>query len=134
VALVRRRWLADTKRADQAMSHGDYDTFWKNSGASVIVTLLNTKTFLSTTRRVGDYGRRRPNNYVELRKAKKSLSDYRSVDDGAEFLNYAGDAQFTMTRTSTCRAASPAYNHWLKGIDCVERQAPVRIMRAAATP
>jgi uncharacterized protein len=118
----------------EAMSHGDYDTFWKNSGSSVIDHLAEYKDIpvYHTTGWYDSWTTQVANiNYVELRKAKKSLQ--RLIIGpwmhSAEFLNYAGDAQFTDDAgIDLPRLHLEWYNHWLKGIDNgVERQAPVRI-------
>jgi putative CocE/NonD family hydrolase len=118
----------------EAMSHGDYDQFWKDSGSSVIDHLAEYKDipvyhttgwYDSWTAQVANF------NYVSLRKAKKSLQ--RLIIGpwmhSAEFLNYAGDAQFTDDAgVDLPRMHLAWYNHFLKGMDNgVERQMPVRI-------
>jgi putative CocE/NonD family hydrolase len=118
----------------EAMSHGDYDTFWKDSGASVIDHLVEYKDIpvYHTTGWYDSWTTQVANiNYVSLRKAKKSLQ--RLIIGpwmhSAEFLNFAGDAQFTDDAgIDLPRLHLAWYNHWLKGIDNgVERQPPVRI-------
>jgi putative CocE/NonD family hydrolase len=116
------------------MSHGDYDQFWKDSGSSVIDHLAEYKDvpvyhttgwYDSWTAQVANL------NFVSLRKAKKSLQ--RLIigpwTHSAEFLTYAGDAQFTDDAgIDLPRLHLAWYNHWLKGMDTgVERQMPVRI-------
>jgi uncharacterized protein len=118
----------------EAMSHGDYDAFWKDSGSSVVDHLAEYKDvpvyhttgwYDSWTASVANL------NYVSLRKSKKSLQ--RLIIGpwlhSSEFLNYAGEAQFTDDASVDLPRMHLAwYNHWLKGIDNgVERQMPVRI-------
>jgi putative CocE/NonD family hydrolase len=118
----------------EAMSHGDYDAFWKDSGSSVVDHLAEYKDvpvyhttgwYDSWTASVANL------NYVSLRKAKKSLQ--RLIIGpwlhSAEFLNYAGEAQFTDDAgVDLPRMQLAWYNHWLKGVDNgVEREMPVRI-------
>jgi len=118
----------------EAMSHGDYDRFWKDSGSSVIDHLAEYKDVAEyhTTGWYDSWTASVANiNYVSLRKAKKSLQ--RLIIGpwlhSAEFLNYAGEAQFTDdAAVDLPRMHLAWYNHWLKGIDNgVEREMPVRI-------
>jgi putative CocE/NonD family hydrolase len=118
----------------EAMGHGDYDRFWKDSGSSVIDHLAEYKDIpvYHTTGWYDSWTTQVANiNYVSLRKAKKSLQ--RLIIGpwmhSAENLNFAGDAQFTEDAgIDLPRLHLAWYNHWLKGIDNgVERQAPVRI-------
>jgi uncharacterized protein len=121
-------WLVD------AMSHGDYDGFWKDSGSSVVDHLAEYKDvpvyhttgwYDSWTASVANI------NYMSLRKSKKSLQ--RLIIGpwlhSAEFLNYAGEAQFTDDAAVDLAWVHLAwYNRFLKGIDNgVEREMPVRI-------
>ena len=60
----------------EAMSHGDYDDFWKNSGASVVDHLAGYKDVpeYHTTGWYDSWGTQVANiNFVELRRTKKSL-------------------------------------------------------------
>jgi putative CocE/NonD family hydrolase len=60
----------------EAMSHGDYDDFWKNSGASVVDHLAEYKDVpeYHTTGWYDSWGTQVANiNFVELRRTKKSL-------------------------------------------------------------
>jgi len=60
----------------EAMSHGDYDAFWKDAGASVVDHLAEYKDVpeYHTTGWYDSWGTQVANlNYVELRKEKKSL-------------------------------------------------------------
>ena len=118
----------------EAMNHGDYDAFWKDSGSSVIDHLAEYKDIpvYHTTGWYDSWTASVANlNYVSLRKAKKSLQ--RLIIGpwlhSAEFLNYAGEAQFTDDAgVDLPRMELAWYNHWLKGIDNgVEREMPVRI-------
>ena len=118
----------------EAMSHGDYDGFWKDSGSSVIDHVAEYKDvpvyhttgwYDSWTASVANI------NYVSLRSAKKSLQ--RLIigpwTHSSEFLNYAGEAQFTDDAgVDLPRMHLAWYDHWLKGIDNgVDRGMPVRI-------
>src|SRR5216110_3056359 len=84
----------------EAMSHGDYDDFWKNSGASVVDHLAEYKDVpeYHTTGWYDSWGTQVANiNFVELRRTKKSLQ--RLIVGpwihSSEELSYAGEAQFT---------------------------------------
>ena len=118
----------------EAMSHGDYDGFWKDSGSSVIDHLAEYKDvpvyhttgwYDSWTASVANI------NYVLLRKSKRSLQ--RLIIGpwlhSAEFLNYAGEAQFSDDAgVDLPRMHLAWYDHWLKGIDNgIDRGMPVRI-------
>lgn len=121
-------WLID------AMSHGDYDDFWKNSGASVVDHLTEYKDVpeYHTTGWYDSWGTQVANmNFVELRKNKKSLQ--RLIVGpwihSSENLSYAGEAQFTDDAALDLTAFTLRwFDHWLKGIDNgVDREPPVRI-------
>ena len=82
------------------MSHGDYDDFWKNHGSSVVDHLAEYKDIpvLHFTGWYDSWGTQVANlNYVELRKAKRSLQ--RLIvgpwTHGGQTRSYAGQAQFT---------------------------------------
>jgi putative CocE/NonD family hydrolase len=122
------KWLIE------AMSHGDYDDFWKNAGSSVVDHLAEYKDVpeYHTTGWYDSWGTQVANlNFVELRKSKKSLQ--RLIVGpwihSSEMLSYAGEAQFTDDAalnlgTFTLRW----FDHFLKGADNgVDREPPVRI-------
>lgn len=118
----------------EAMRHGDYDDFWKNHGSSVVDHLAEYKDIpvYHITGWYDSWGTQVANlNYIELRKAKKSLQ--RLIigpwTHGGQTRSFAGEAQFTPD------AALDIYpwrlrwlDRWLKGVDNgVDREAPVRI-------
>ena len=118
----------------EAMSHGDYDTFWKDSGASVIDHLAEYKDVpeYHTTGWYDSWGTQVANlNYVELRRTKKSLQ--RLIVGpwihSSENLSYAGEAQFTDDAALDLTAFHLRwFDHWLKSMDNgVDREPPVRI-------
>ena len=118
----------------EAMSHGDYDDFWKNHGASVVDHLAEYKDVpvYHTTGWYDSWGSQVANlNYVELRKAKKSLQ--RLIvgpwTHGGQTRSYAGQAQFTADAALDFDAWRLRwFDRWLKGVDNgVDREPPVRI-------
>ena len=118
----------------EAMGHGDYDAFWKDSGSSVIDHLAEYKDVpeYHTTGWYDSWGTPVANlNFPELRKAKKSLQ--RLIVGpwihSSENLSYAGEAQFTPDAALDLNAFHLRwFDHWLKGIDNgVDREPPVRI-------
>ncbi len=118
----------------EAMSHGDYDDFWRNAGSSVVDKLDQYKDVpeYHTTGWYDSWGTSVANlNFVELRKAKKSLQ--RLIVGpwihSSENYNYAGIAQFTDDAALDLQAFHLRwFDHWLKGIDNgVDREPPVRI-------
>ena len=118
----------------EAMSHGDYDAFWKDHGSSVVDHLAEYKDVpeYHTTGWYDSWGTSVANlNFVELRKAKKSLQ--RLIVGpwihSSENLSYAGEAQFTADAALDLEAFHLRwFDHWLKGIDNgVDREPPVRI-------
>jgi len=118
----------------EAMGHGDYDDFWKNSGASVVDHLEEYKDVpeYHTTGWYDSWGTQVANmNFVELRKNKKSLQ--RLIIGpwihSRENTSYAGEAQFTDDAALDLPAFHLRwFDHWLKGIDNgVDREPPVRI-------
>jgi len=118
----------------EAMSHGDYDEFWKDAGSSVVDHLKEYKDVpeYHTTGWYDSWGTPVANlNFVELRKAKKSLQ--RLIVGpwihSSENHSYAGEAQFTEDAALDLEAFHLRwYDHWLKGIDNgVDREPPVRI-------
>jgi hypothetical protein len=118
----------------EAMSHGDYDSFWKDSGSSVVDHLAEYKDVpeYHTTGWYDSWGASVANlNFAELRKAKKSLQ--RLIVGpwihSAENLSYAGEAQFTADAALDLEAFHLRwFDHFLKGVDNgVDREPPVRI-------
>jgi putative CocE/NonD family hydrolase len=118
----------------EAMSHGDYDDFWKNMGASVVDHLAEYKDIPVDL--VGgwydSWGAQTANlNYVELAKAKKG--PIRLImgpwTHGGQPQSFAGEAEFGPEAALDFAAFHLRwFNHWLKGIDNgVDREAPVRI-------
>ncbi len=118
----------------EAMSHGDYDAFWKDSGSSVVDHLAEYKDIpeYHTTGWYDSWGTPVANlNYVELRRTKKSLQRLivgpwiHSSEDSS----HAGEAQFTADAALDLPAFHLRwFDHWLKGIDNgVDREPPVRI-------
>jgi uncharacterized protein len=118
----------------EAMSHGDYDDFWKDSGSSVVDHLAEYKDVpeYHTTGWYDSWGAQVANlNYVELSKAKHSLQ--RLIVGpwihSSENRDFAGQAQFTEDAALDLWAFHLRwFDHWLKGIDNgVDREPPVRI-------
>jgi putative CocE/NonD family hydrolase len=118
----------------EAMSHGDCDDFWKNSGASVVDHLAEYKDVpeYHTTGWYDSWGTQVANiNFVELRRTKKSLQ--RLIIGpwihSSENLSYAGEAQFTDDAALDLTTFHLRwFDHWLKGIDNgVDREPPMRI-------
>ena len=118
----------------EAMSHGDYDDFWKDSGSSVVDHLVQYKDVpvFHVTGWYDSWGTQVANlNYVELRKTKKSLQ--RLIigpwTHGGQARSFAGEAQFTDDAALDFEPWRQRwFDHWLKGIDNgVDREAPVRI-------
>jgi hypothetical protein len=118
----------------EAMSHGEYDAFWKDSGSSVIDHLAEYKDIPAyhTTGWYDSWGTQVANlNYVELRRTKKSLQ--RLIVGpwihSSENRSYAGKAQFTEDAALDLQAFQLRwFDRWLKGIDNgVDREPPVRI-------
>jgi uncharacterized protein len=118
----------------EAMSHGAYDGFWKDHGASVVDHLSEYKDIpvYHVTGWYDSWGTSVANlNYVELAKHKHSVQ--RLIVGpwihSSEHLSYAGQAQFgsdaALDRTAFYLRW---FDHWLKSIDNgVEREPPVRI-------
>jgi putative CocE/NonD family hydrolase len=118
----------------EALGHGDYDDFWKNSGSSVVDHLADYEDVpeYHTTGWYDSWGTQVANlNFAELRKTKKSLQ--RLIVGpwihSSENRNYAGEAQFTQDAALDLWAFHLRwFDHWLKGIDNgVDREPPVRI-------
>jgi putative CocE/NonD family hydrolase len=117
-----------------AMSHGDYDEFWKDQGSSVVDHLAEYKDIpvYHVTGWYDSWGAQVANlNFVELRRTKKSLQ--RLIIGpwihSSERLTYAGEAQFTDDAALDVPSFELRwFDHWLKGIDNgVDREPPVRI-------
>ena len=122
------RWLIE------AMSHGDYDSFWKDSGSSVLDHLAEYKDIpeYHVTGWYDSWGTQVANyNFLELSKAKKSLQ--RLIVGpwmhSQENLTYAGEAQFTPDAALDLDALHLRwFDRFLKGIDNgVDREPRVRI-------
>jgi uncharacterized protein len=118
----------------EAMRHGSYDAFWKNSGSSVVDHVPEYKDIpvYHLTGWYDSWGTQVANmNYVVLSKAKKSLQ--RLIVGpwihSQEKLDYAGVAQFTPDAALDLGAFQRRwFDHFLKGIDNgVDREPPVRI-------
>ena len=118
----------------EAMGHGDYDSFWKDAGSSVVDHLAEYKDVpeYHTTGWYDSWGTPVANlNFAELRKAKKSLQ--RLIVGpwihSSENLSYAGEAQFTADAALDLEAFHLRwFDHFLKGVDNgVDREPPVRI-------
>jgi putative CocE/NonD family hydrolase len=118
----------------EAMSHGDYDDYWKNMGASVIDHVAEYKDI--PVYLVGgwydSWDLQTANlNYVALSKAKKG--PIRLImgpwTHGGQTLSHAGEAEFGPDAALDFAAFHLRwFNRWLKGIDNgVDRDAPVRI-------
>jgi uncharacterized protein len=118
----------------EAMSHGDYDSFWKDAGADVVEHVAQYKD-IPVYHFGGWYdswGTQTANlNYVVLSKNKKSLQ--RLImgpwTHGGQSRSYAGEADFGPDAAIDFDAfEQPWFDHWLKGIDNgVDREPAVRI-------
>ncbi len=122
------RWLIE------AMSHGAYDSFWKDHGSSVVDHIQEYKDIpvYHVTGWYDSWGTQVANmNFVALTRAKKSLQ--RLIVGpwihSQERLSYAGEAQFTPDASLELGSFQRRwFDHWLKGIDNgVDREPPVRI-------
>jgi putative CocE/NonD family hydrolase len=118
----------------EAMSHGDYDDFWKDHGASVVDHLSDYKDVPAyhVTGWYDSWGTSVANlNYIALSKSKKSLQRLLIGPwiHSAEHLNYAGDAQFSDdAKLDRVEFYLRWFDHWLKGVDNgIDREPPVRI-------
>ncbi|MBS1877326.1 MAG: CocE/NonD family hydrolase [Acidobacteria bacterium] len=118
----------------EAMSHGDYDGYWKDSGSSVIDHIAEYEDVPAyhTTGWYDSWGTSVANiNYAELSKAKKSLQ--RLIvgpwTHSAENRNYAGEAQFTDdAKIDIEQFQLRWFDRWLKGVqNGVDKEPPVRI-------
>ncbi len=118
----------------QAMSHGEYDDYWKNSGSSVVDHLDTFKDVpvYHVTGWYDSWGTSVANmNYPALRRTKKSPQ--RLIVGpwihSSERLDYAGEAQFTPDAALNLPEFQLRwFDRWLKGIDNgVDKEPPVRI-------
>ena len=118
----------------EAMRHGDYDEFWKNHGSSVVDHVAEYKDvpIYHVTGWYDSWGTQVANlNYIELRKAKKSLQ--RLIigpwTHGGQTRSWAGDAQFTPDAALDFNAWRLRWlDRWMKGTENgVDREAPVRL-------
>jgi uncharacterized protein len=118
----------------EAMSHGDYDSFWKDAGADVVEHVAEYKDI--PVYHLGgwydSWGTPVANlNYVTLRKSKKSLQ--RLImgpwTHGGRTRSYAGEAEFGVEAAIDFNAFEQRwFDHWLKHADNgVDREPPVRI-------
>jgi putative CocE/NonD family hydrolase len=118
----------------EAMRHGAYDAFWKDSGSSVVDHLAEYKDIpvYHLTGWYDSWGLQVANlNYVSLTRTKKSLQ--RLIVGpwihSQEQHSYAGEAQFTPDAALDLESFHRRwFDRWLKGIDNgVDREPPVRI-------
>jgi putative CocE/NonD family hydrolase len=113
------------------MSHGDNDSFWKDSGASVVDTRrIQDVPVYHVTGWYDSWAGRRNLNYVELTKRKKSPSGFLGPwTHGGQAYTYSGIAEFGPEAAIDMNAVRLRwYDHWLKGMDNgVEKDAPVRL-------
>jgi hypothetical protein len=118
----------------EAMSHGDYDDYWKSSGADVVEHRAEYKDI--PVYHLGgwydSWGTQVANlNYVTLSKAKKSLQ--RLImgpwTHGARTRSYAGEADFgPEAAIDFDQFQLRWFDRWLKGIENgVDHEPPVRI-------
>jgi len=118
----------------EAMSHGDYDDFWKNMGASVVDHLAEYKDIPVYI--VGgwydSWGAQTANlNYVQLSQAKRG--PIRLImgpwTHGGQQRDFAGEAEFGPEAALDFHAFELRwFDRWLKGVDNgVDREPPVRL-------
>jgi len=118
----------------EAMRHGDNDSFWKDSGVSVVDHLAEFKD-VPVHHVTGWYDSWAASvanlNYVELTKRKKSLQRLLigPWTHGGQAFSYSGIAEFGPEAAIDMNAVRLRwYDRWLKGMDNgVEEDAPVRI-------
>jgi putative CocE/NonD family hydrolase len=118
----------------EAMGHGAYDGYWRDSGSSVVDHIPEYKDIpvYHVTGWYDSWSYQVANmNFVQLTKAKKSLQ--RLIVGpwihSLERLTYAGEAQFTPDASLELSSFQRRwFDHWLKGVDNgVDREPPVRI-------
>lgn len=122
------KWLIE------AMSHGQYDDYWKNSGSSVLDHLDTFKDVPAyhVTGWYDSWGGPVANmNFPALRRSKKSLQ--RLIVGpwihSSEFLSYAGEAQFTPDAAlNLAEFQTRWFDRWLQNKpNGVDKEPPVRI-------
>ena len=118
----------------EAMSHGDYDGFWKNAGADVVEHVAEYKDIpvYHLDGWYDSWGAQAANlNYVILSRHKKSLQ--RLImgpwTHGGRTRSYAGEAEFGSDAAIDFNQFQLRwFDRWLKDIDNgVDREPPVRI-------
>ncbi|HSB17758.1 MAG TPA: CocE/NonD family hydrolase [Bryobacteraceae bacterium] len=118
----------------EAMSHGDYDEFWKNCGSDVVSHIAEYKDIpvYHVSGWYDSWGLQVANlNYVELARAKKSPQ--RLImgpwTHGGQTASFAGEAEFGPDAAIDFNALRLRwFDWWLKGSDNgVDRDTPVRI-------
>ncbi len=118
----------------EAMSHGDYDRFWKDCGVDVASHVKEYKDIpvYHVSGWYDSWGTPVANiNYLELSRAKKSPQ--RLImgpwTHGGQTSSFAGEAEFGPAAAIDFNALRLRwFDRWLRGIDNgVDREAPVRI-------
>jgi hypothetical protein len=118
----------------EAMSHGDYDSFWKDAGADVVEHVAEYKDIpvYHLSGWYDSWGSQVANmNYVTLSKNKKSLQ--RLIvgpwTHHARTRSFSGEAEFGPDAAIDFNQFQLRwYDRWLKGMDTgVDREPPVRI-------
>jgi len=116
------------------MSQGDNDSFWKDSGCSVVDHLEEYEDVpeYHTTGWYDSWATQVANlNFAELRRTKKSLRRFTVGPwiHSSEGVSHAGEEQFTEDAALNLREFHLRwFDHCLKGIDNgVDREAPVCI-------
>lgn len=118
----------------EVMSHGDYDSYWKDIGVDV-VTHLDEHKDIPTHHVSGWYDSWDLNvanlNFASLAKTKKSLQRLTMGPWTHTRLgqSYAGEAEFGQEAMVSVEDLELSWmDHWLKGIDNgADREGPVRI-------
>jgi len=118
----------------EAMRHGDNDSFWKDSGTSVVDHLAEFKDVpvYHVTGWYDSWSASVANlNYAELTKRKKSPQRLLvgPWTHGGQAYSYSGIAEFGPEAAIDMNSVRLRwYDHWLKGVDNgVEKDAPVRL-------
>jgi putative CocE/NonD family hydrolase len=118
----------------EAMSHGDYDDFWKNSGIDIVSRHAQYKDVpvYHVSGWYDSWGLQVANlNYPTLKRTKRSPQ--RLImgpwTHGGQTVSFAGEAEFGAAAALDFNAFRLRwFDRWLKGADNgVEREAPVRI-------
>jgi putative CocE/NonD family hydrolase len=117
----------------EAMSHGDYDDFWKNTGVDVVEHVAEYKD-IPVYHMSGWYDSNAEVtslNYIALSKNKKSLQRLIMGPwwHGGQWETYGGEAEFGPDASiDFFQFERRWFDHWLKGVDNgVDRESPVRI-------